>query len=213
MKTRQELIEEQLLLTTGYTHYNGWHNGRTDYGYHSFNIDDIQIRGQRIPKQRLDKMKNFITFEDKNVIDFGCNVGGMLLHIPEIKNGLGFDYDKKCIDAANNIKLILNNNNTNFIQFDLDKGDYNILKDLITFKPDIIFLLAVGSWVSNIEKLFDFCIDYNCDIILETNNSKYEKHHLKYFSEKGYKNILISNTSDDDIRKENYGRHTYLIQK
>ena len=30
--------------------------------------------------------------------------GGMLLHLPEIKEGFGTNYDDNCIDAANYIK-------------------------------------------------------------------------------------------------------------
>lgn len=210
---RQKLIEDQLIKTTNYQNYNGWGNRRTDFGYHSFDIDEIHIRGQRIPKDRLNKIRSIISLENKNIIDFGCNVGGMLFHIPEMKNGLGFDYDINCVTAANNIKNILCNNKATFHQFDLDKSNYETLKDFISFKPDIIFLLSIGKWITNIEKLFDFCIKYESDIVLETNNKQTEKHHINYFNKNSYESILISDKSDDDILKKNYKRKTYLFRK
>ena len=47
--------------TTSYSHYNGWNN-RTTYGYHSFNISNIKILGQRQPWIRLNKMKEHYDF-------------------------------------------------------------------------------------------------------------------------------------------------------
>ena len=57
------------------------------------NIDNLSIKGQREPSQRLAIIKKHVNFENKNVIDFGCNSGGMLFHLPEIKQGIGIDYD------------------------------------------------------------------------------------------------------------------------
>lgn len=158
-------------------------------------------------------MRSFISFDSKNVIDFGCNAGGMLFHLLEIDKGIGFDYDEKCIEAANSIKDILKTNKVSFLKFDLDKDNYTKLKEYITFKPDIILLLSIGSWISNIEKLFDLCIDYGSKVILESNNKETEDHFLSYFSKAGYTYILISDKSDDDILKTNYGRKTYLLNR
>ena len=129
----EEEIKKELTTTVGNSHYNGWHN-RTSYGYHSYDLDGVKIVGQRNPKIRLDDMKKFINFKDKNVVDFGCNVGAMLHHLPEIKQGFGFDYDTKCITAGNNIAKILGRDNISFYKHDFDKDGYDNLKKLITFK-------------------------------------------------------------------------------
>jgi 2-polyprenyl-3-methyl-5-hydroxy-6-metoxy-1,4-benzoquinol methylase len=46
-----------------------------DVGYHSFNINGKQFKGQRDPKQRLSNVN--YDFTGKTVLDIGCNQGGM----------------------------------------------------------------------------------------------------------------------------------------
>jgi len=142
MKNIENQIKKELTNTVGKSHYNGWHN-RTTFGYHSYNFDNVNIVGQRNPKIRLSDIKKYIDFSEKNVIDFGCNVGAMLHHLTEIKNGLGFDYDEKCINAANNISNILGRDNLNYNVHDFDKNSYDDLKNKINVKPDIIFILSL----------------------------------------------------------------------
>lgn len=206
---REEQIKEELIKTVGDTQYNGWNN-RTSFGYHSYNIDEINIIGQRNPKQRIEILSKVIDFKDKNVIDFGCNVGSMLHHLDGIKQGMGFDYDDKCISAANKISNILDKKNLKFIQYDLDRD--NGLSDKIDFDPDIIFILSIGSWVKKWRELYQFCIDLNCDIIIETNNDIEGKDQLDLFRNNNMEIILISDNSKDDSTG-NYTRKTYLVKK
>lgn len=211
MNNREGQIKKELTKTVGKSHYNGWHN-RTNYGYHSYNIDDINIIGQRNPKIRINEIKKHVDFSEKNVIDFGCNVGAMLHHLTEIKNGLGFDYDEKCINAANNISNILGRDNLNYIVHDFDKNSYKELKDKINIKPDIIFILSLGSWVKSWHELYDVCLQYDCEIILEINNVDEGKSQLDFFSQRGFAPELIINNSLDDSTGNNR-RKTYLINK
>jgi SAM-dependent methyltransferase len=212
--TREELIKQELKKTKGYSKYNNWSNSRTDYGYHSFNIDEINIIGQRNPTKRLTKIKEHINLEEKTVFDFGCNVGGMLLHLPEIKYGIGFDYDDNCIIAANNISQILKNTRTDFYTFDFNNDDYSTLDKYVSFNPDIVFVLSMGAWVSDIIKLHEFCIKLNSIIILETNNDKLGKIEIDFYKKNNYDIKLISDNSDDDITPENKNsRKMYIIRK
>jgi SAM-dependent methyltransferase len=210
---REEQIKNELLKTKNYINYNKWSNSRTDYGYHSFNIDEINIIGQRSPKIRLEEMRKYIDFKDKNIIDMGCNVGSMLFHLQEIKYGIGFDYDYNCINAALNIKKILNNKKTEFHVFDFDKDNYEDMNNIISFKPDIIFILSMGAWVRDFFKLIDFCLKMESDLILETNNDILGKKEINYLKDKGLNPILIIDDSDDDSTIDNKkNRKTYLIK-
>jgi SAM-dependent methyltransferase len=195
-------IENELKKTVGKYHYNGWNN-RTNYGYHSYDIGEIHIQGQRNPKQRLDEIKKFVDFKDKRVLDLGCNVGAMLHHLPEIKLGVGIDYDATCIEAANNISDILGLRNLSFITLDFDKENFEI-----TNAYDIIFILSIGSWVKNWREIYQKCLDTGATIILETNNDVEGKPQLEFF--KDCKVECIINHSKDDCTKNN-GRKTYLI--
>lgn len=202
-------IKNELIKTVGNGLYNGWNN-RTTFGYHSYNIGDIEIVGQRNPKIRLDILREHINFDNKKVIDFGCNVGAMLHHLHEIGSGIGFDYDIRCIDAANNISGILDRRNIEFHKHDFDINSYDDLIKKINFNPDIILLLSIGSWVKSWKKLYEICIGYDCNIILETNNDIEGKDQLDLFRDNDMTIELISPESIDDSTG-NYGRKTYLI--
>jgi 2-polyprenyl-3-methyl-5-hydroxy-6-metoxy-1,4-benzoquinol methylase len=208
---RAEEIKKQLMSTVGKSHYNGWNN-RTTFGYHSYNIDEINVVGQRSPKIRLNDIKKHVNFENKNVIDFGCNVGAMLHHLLEINKGLGFDYDNNCINAANNISNILKRDNLEYMVHDFDRNTYEELKGKIKFKPDIIFILSLGSWVKSWKKLYETCLEYDSEIVLEINNIEEGKPQLDFFKNKGYEPILIVDNSLDDSTGNNR-RKTYLINR
>jgi hypothetical protein len=205
-----ETIEKALISTTNTTHYNGWSNARMKYGYHSFNLHNINFQGQRNPKMRLDLMRQFYKFENKCVLDLGCNNGGMLFHLPEIRKGLGVDFDTNCIDAAEIIKTELKiYDHLEFMQQDLNNCD---LSNLLTEnKPDVVFLLSLGSWVKNWPQLYTTVLKNTPTIILETNNSHEGKAQLDHFTSANCQIQLISSQSLDDVTN-NTGRQTYLIQ-
>lgn len=197
-------IEEQLKKTVGEQHYNGWNN-RTTYGYHSYDIGNIHIQGQRNPKMRLDEMRKHVDFKGKRVLDLGCNVGAMLHHLEEIKIGVGIDYDLNCIKVANNISDILKQKNLSFITLDFDKETFEITKSY-----DIIFLLSIGSWVKSWKEIYQKSLDTGAILILETNNDIEGKPQLEFFREQGFEPKLIIDNSKDDCTG-NHGRKTYLI--
>lgn len=61
-------------------------------GYHTVELNGQKIRGQRDMTIRFENIK--YDFNNKNVLDIGCNQGGMLMHIhDDIKNGYGIDYN------------------------------------------------------------------------------------------------------------------------
>lgn len=212
-ENRELLIKNELRKAIGYKNYNNWENKRTEYGYHSFNIDEIDIRGQRIPLKRLKRIKKFVNFENKTILDVGCNVGGMIFHLPEIEYGYGLDFDKNIIEAALNIRRILDFNNSDFYVFDFDRDSLEYLDTLIKKDIDIIFLLSIGSWIKNTEKLFDWCIEKESQIVMETNSNKTGNSHLEFFKKRGYEITLISKISNDDISDKNYCRKTFLLKQ
>lgn len=207
----EDKIKEELSKTVGNRKYNGWNN-RTSYGYHSYNLDGINITGQRNPEMRLNEFKKYVDFTDKVVVDFGCNVGAMLHHLTEIKTGFGLDYDVNCINAANKISGFLGRDNLNYYVHDFDKDSYEDVKNKITESPEIIFLLSLGSWIKSWEKLYTISVEYGAKIILEINNEVEGKAQLEFFKKKGLEPKLIMDNSLDDSTGNNR-RRTYLIEK
>ena len=154
-------IKQKLITTTENKYDNDWNN-RTTFGYHSFNIYNINIPGQRNPIKRLEIIRKHIDFKNKTVLDFGCNSGGMLLHLPDIKKGIGYDFNNNCIIAANYINNILQyNNDLTFFVKDLNFMNFHEIKDI---KVDVLFLLALGSWIKNWEKLYTYAVD-KCNLL------------------------------------------------
>lgn len=204
-------IKKYLKNTTNKNHYNNWNN-RTYYGYSSFNIGNINIIGQRQPLLRLNKIKQFVDFNDKILIDFGCNCGGMIFHIPELKQAIGFDFDKNCIESCNHISSILKLktlhtfNHQDLNNFDLQT--YMTNNNIVSV--DIILLLSLGSWIRNWRSLYNDAYQYSKQIILETNNDMEGEPQLELFISLGANIKLISDKSDDDTTG-NIGRKTYLI--
>ena len=192
-------------------HYNGWHN-RTEFGYHGFDLYTIQIPGQRNPKQRLEKIKPHYDFTGKTVLDLGCNTGGMLFHIPEIKRGVGLDYDQACIDSCNLFRSWLLFS-AEFQFYKQDLNDIQILSWCATHevKPDIIFILSLGSWVASWKKLYAECFYAAPHLLLETNNDDEGKSQLQFLESLGATITLVSDKSDDDTTG-NLRRKTYLIR-
>ena len=203
-------IQAVLSSCVGRTHYNGWSN-RTKNGYHSYDIDGVHVAGQRNPKKRVDNFRRHYNFRGKTVLDVGCNVGGMIHHLSEIKLGIGVDYDSSCISAANQISSILQRTNTHFYTHDCDRDRYDdLFENLVTEVPDAIFLLSVGSWIESWMELYERCIRLGSDIFLETNNDHEGREQLELFRKCGCELSLINENSVDDMTG-NFGRKTYLI--
>ena len=137
--------------------------------YYSFNICNFKFKGKNSPRDKITSLRKYINFKRKNILNIGCNTGGILLHLPEIKLGIGIDSDEKCIDSANIIKNSIKYNN----QLIFTKGDLTDLK-LLSYewidKYDIIFISERVN-IENWEKLFNYCIKKGKKIIYEENNS------------------------------------------
>jgi hypothetical protein len=207
-----DFIKEGLLNSKDLTHYNGWNNKRGEYGYHSFDIFNIKLQGQRVPQKRLEILRRNVDFTNKNIVDFGCNTGGMLLHIFELSNGIGIDYDKNCIKIANDIHKILKfNNDISFLQMDLNNTELN-LDSVIHMKIDIIFLFSIGSWIKNWKYIYHWSIQNSNIILFESNNDKEGISQLEFFDKYNCEVKLLSDASMDD-NTNNYGRKTYIISK
>ena len=208
-----EEIKQRLQQTTTINHYNGWNN-RTTYGYHSFDIGNIQLKGQRNPLQRINIMKQFIDFKNKTIIDFGCNTGGMIFHLPELKCAIGMDFDENCVQNCRFISSKLKyNTQYEFKVQDLNKFSLTrFLSEKNNMKIDIIFLLSLGSWVSNWKELYIDCLSNADLLVLETNNDREGMPQLHLFESLQCNIEMISSASNDDITN-NTGRKTYIIRK
>jgi SAM-dependent methyltransferase len=178
--------------------------GVYDSGYHSFEIDGIEFKGQRIPKQRFSNLP--ISLEGKSVLDLGCNQGGMLHNFAnEIMHGVGVDYDSRMINVANKIKSYTKRDNLDFYVFDLEKEDLYYLKDLLPQnKVDVVFMLSIAMWINNWKSVVNFSKEISECMIFETNGKDYQQEEQIAYLKSVYKNVdLVNDKSDDDVLTKN----------
>ena len=181
--------------------------------YHTLYFGNKRIEGQRDNKIRYEIIKKHLDFSNKNVIDFGCNTGGLLREFSnDINYGIGFDYDSRCINAANCLNYY-NNKKLSFYTHDFDKHKLNLIKNYIPneMKIDITVCCAMGSWVKKWDKLYRFIADLSDTMIFEANNKNEGKPQLKLL-ESLFDNIeMISEKSLDD--PSNNLRQLYLLTR
>mgnify|MGYP000123000305 CR=1 FL=1 len=179
------------------TSYNGSHK---DIGYHSLIIDNIYYKGQRDCLKRLNYCKQYYDFDNKNVLDIGCCVGGMLFPLSDtIKFGCGIDINCKNINAGNMMKQYTKTDNLSFYVFDLDNESLDFLKNYIS-DIDVVFLFSVCMWIKKWRELIDF-ISLNSKIMfIETNGSADQQQQQIEYCKKKFKSVvnIYKESLDDD---------------
>ena len=181
--------------------YSGKH---IDIGYHSIELDNKYYRGPRDCVKRLEFCKKEYDFTNKNVLDIGCCIGGMLFPLAStINSACGIDFNYRDINAGNAIKQYKNIDNISFYVFDLDKEKLEFIKNFIQ-KIDVVFLFAVCMWVKNWKGLIDF-ISLNSKVLfIETNGTQFQQQEqLDYCKLKFSKVKTIYEKSLDDKGQHN----------
>ena len=186
--------------------YNG---KRYDTGYHSIEIDGIYHKGRRDCLKRLEFCKKEYDFTNKNILDIGCCIGGMLFPLSStIKTGCGIDFNYKNINSGNIIKQYKKINNLSFYVFDLDKEELDFIKNFIP-KIDIVFLFSVCMWIKKWKELINF-INLNCKVLfIETNGSPSQQLEQINYCKLKYKSVKkICDKSLDDNKQ--HARKLYI---
>jgi len=211
LKSYETELLQLLRGTVGKQKYNAWVNSnKLQSGYHSYNTFGLDLQGQRNCSIRINNIMKNYSFDNKTVLDIGCNTGGMTFHIPNIGYGFGLDYDNNCIAFAKRLGELANKNKYHFETFDFDKRNLNDLHKIVNKKVDTIILCSMGSWVKKWEQLYQYCYNLKSDIIFETNNDTEGEPQLKFWRDNNMNIKLIINNSKDDITGNNR-RKTYLL--
>lgn len=173
-------------------------------GYHSIELDNVPFRGQRECSTRLRKIP--FDFENKVVVDFGCNSGGMLFALAgTIKSGYGFDYNPKCINAALRIKKLNRCSNLNFYNFDLDNDSLETIPLFLEdVRIDICFLLSVCMWLERWREVIEAAARVSERMLFETNGTAEQQNAQANELRSYYSTVkLLDDISNDDpLQKE-----------
>lgn len=174
-------------------------------GYHTIKVGSLNLKGQRDLDERYSRIP--INFTGKTVLDLGCNQGGMLLHnADKIKWGVGIDYDRRLVNAANKIRSYTKNHHIEFYTFDLIRDDLEIIKDLMpSEKVDITFLLAVCIYLPNWKQVINIANTISDNLLYEANGRpEQQEEQMAYL--RSYYSVVepLSDQSDDRHARKLY---------
>lgn len=204
----------KLINLLNYTKQSGAaYNGELyEIGYHTLNIGGKTLKGQRDPKQRLNNLN--YDFNGKNVLDFGCNQGGMLHAIAnQIAYGLGLDYDAKMINVGNRIASHNKSENLSFYFFNLETEPLDLIYDLSAVETfDMVFMLSISMWINNWKEVLDFGAKIGEALLFETNGTEHQQYEQLSELKRIFRNVtLIADRSEDD--PHNKLRQLYFCNK
>lgn len=168
-------------------------------GYHSLELNGRMFRGQRECSQRLAQVP--YDFTGKVVVDLGCNSGGMLHALSKIiTQGYGFDFNPKCVNAAQSVQLLNGASNLQFFTFDLDRDDLSLLPCFIPHKHvDICFLLSVCMWLKRWRLVVHHTALLTETLLFESNGSVEQQEEQMALVRSYFDQVeLISDNSPDD---------------
>jgi SAM-dependent methyltransferase len=188
---------------------NGWSNHRAagaPYGYHSITLWNVEFAGQRNPVQRLRVMREHYDFRGKRLLDLGCNTGGMMFHLLELAAARGVDADTRSIEAARVIQREMGV----FPSYTFEVADLDQPLAAEWLDVDVIFLLAMGSWLRQWRDLYRVALQTGATIFLEVNNDQEGVAQLAWLEELGATVKGIADHSRDDATG-NHGRKLYVI--
>ncbi|WP_155265114.1 methyltransferase domain-containing protein [Sphingomonas segetis] len=173
-------------------------------GYHSIDLNDQRLSGQRDPRARLAQVP--IDFAGKSVLDLGSNQGGMLLQLADrLKWGVGVDFDHRMVNAANRIKSAKGASPLNFYVFDLQKEDLQIIRDFLPEqRADVCFLLSVCMWLTNWRTVIEFAASIADSVLFESNGTpEQQRDQIEYLGNLLPNVTFLSGESSDDTGQSN----------
>jgi SAM-dependent methyltransferase len=168
-------------------------------GYHTVEINGRRLQGQRTPSERLKTVP--VDFDGRTILDIGCNQGGMLFELSNVKWAVGVDYDARMINAANRIKSLRKLSNLDFYVLDLEKEPLELIEDFIPEpRVDIVFLLSVCRWIGNWRDVIRYSASISSSMLLETTGPAGYQELQEAYLRKLYRGdvVLLAERSDDD---------------
>lgn len=192
----------QIRNLLNYTKTNGtvYSGDKCQAGYHTIEICGQLLEGRRRPAERLKPVP--VSFAGKTVLDIGSNQGGMLFQLPEVKWGVGIDYDPHMINVANRIKSFKRLMNLDFYVFDLEKDPLDLIEDFLPEpRVDVVFLLAVCGWLKNWREVISWCARRSSAMLFESTPGPTESQdsQIAYLRKiYGSNLVLLAERSEDD---------------
>ncbi|MFH2108110.1 MAG: methyltransferase domain-containing protein [Chrysiogenia bacterium] len=181
-------------------------------GYHTLNLRDRVFNGQRRAAWRLSKIP--LDFSGKNVLDIGCNSGGMLHALADnIALGIGIDRDPQAIKAANLVARVNAKANLKFHTFDIEHDAFERIVELFDEKKiNICMMLSICMWINNCREVMRFAAGITEHVLIETNGSPLQQSQQEKWLREVFQNVnKLDPESLDDYQQNK--RTMFLCNK
>ena len=122
-----------------------------------------------------------------------------------IRHGVGIDFDRRLINAANKVRSHAKTSNLDFYVFDLEKEDLNLLRDFLPVeKVDVAFLLAVCMWIENWREVVRFTSTICHALLFEANGKPEQQQEQVDLLKTIYSSVLLlqEQSPDDPLQKK-----------
>ncbi len=192
------------LLNYTKTSQSAYSGGVFPAGYHSIHLPELDLAGQREPKERLRLAP--VDFAGKTVLDIGCNQGGMLFGLPrEIRHGIGIDFDRRLVNAANKVRSHARITNLDFFVFNLEQEPLELIRDFLPVeKVDVVLLLSVCMWIENWRDVVRFAASISNAMLFEANGKAEQQEEQVVLLREVYRDVrlLQEHSPDDPLQKK-----------
>jgi acetyltransferase-like isoleucine patch superfamily enzyme/predicted RNA methylase len=216
------LIDELYIISgTFFTRKNDSdkrHSLQNKYIYSTFDLKHLSVdkkSGQRNIKKRIQEFGIHLNdIKNKNVLDIGSNIGGILCEITKMKpkSALGLEYDNEKVIISNRISRLNNlDSQLNFIQKDVESDDF-----IQNFKKEyeVVFCLAVIEHLKNKERFIDKLGEICTGILYFEGNSGTNKEFIiNELKRVGFNDVHFIGNSKDEINKNNNVRPLFIAKK
>lgn len=148
--------------------------------YYSLTFLGITFPGERPWIDRWNIFKNITDFNNKTIIELGCNMGLLstfLLKEKNAKNVIGVDHDSNIIKAAMIISEVFEVK-PGFEQINFDSSAEWESK-LLAYNAEIIFALNLLNWVKDKSRLLNFLSNFKTVIFEGHDSVEMEKDRFK----------------------------------
>jgi len=194
------------------------HSLQNKYIYSTFDLRYLSVDdkiGQRNIKKRIKQFEiNLNNIKDKNILDIGSNIGGILCEITKMnpKSALGLEYDNEKVIISNQISALNKiDGKLNFIQQDVESLEF---VSHFNEKYEVVFCLAVIEHLKNkeqfINKLGEICTEI---LYFEGNAGTNKDFIVRELKKVGFNEVKFIGNSNDEINVNNNVRPLFIAKK
>lgn len=123
--------------------------------YYKFDLNGVHFKGTRDWEERWDLIRNATSFDNKRVLELGCNIGICSTFISKylpVTAVTAIDFDRTLTQLGKQIQDVFEVEYPVYT-FNLDRDPY---EKVVGYNYDIVFCMSLYHWVKNKKRLLNF---------------------------------------------------------